>query len=342
MRLEVDRTEVGLAVQYADSNLALATRGPEILISTGDDYRWRSHVVLRGGWRIEQRGIDSVERLARRGIQFIKHVGDDTFITLYNGNLYRFNTRNTKSRHLWSLVRGRRILRNGACVAGSDVLIGDYWQNKGRSDVRVHQIDLSTGAARVFLTFPENKIRHIHLIQRDPYTGRLWIGTGDMDHECLLLQVDPSDPRLQTVGGGSQKWRAVSLVFGEGSLMWGSDNHEGSNAIYRYDRATGNVEELAPVIGPVYYAVTRGSTTIFGTTVEKGEGEQDGIGRIYALTSSGELHEVLAQRKDAWPARFFGYGVFEFADGPGRRDAFWVTLRGFRGGLRSILCRLVD
>lgn len=340
MRLEIERTEPGLVVHYEDADLAIATRGPEIFLASPDRYFWRSHVVIPDGWKIERRGFEPVERLTRRGIQFIKHVEGDTFVALYNRSLYRFNAHASKSRHLWTLARGRRVLRNGACVVGGEILIGDYWQNEERTDVRVHQVDLDSGNGGAFLTFPPTKIRHVHLIQRDPFTGRFWIGTGDDDHECMLLEVDASDPRLQTVGGGSQKWRAVSLAFDERSVMWGSDDHRGSNAIYRYDRATGSLASIGSVVGPVYYSVTRGSTTIFGSTVERGGGDQDGFGRLYALTDDGELREIHSERKDAWPAGLFGYGVFEFADGPGSDGAFWVTLRGFRGGLRSLRCRL--
>ena len=288
-----------------------------------------------------QIAIPVVERILRPGPHFVKCVESDTFVGLYGGNLFRFNTHVAKSRLLWSLQRGRRVLRNGACVVGSELLVGDYWQNKDRSDVRIHRINLATGMASSFLVFPEGKVRHVHFIQRDPYTGRLWIGTGDEDEECLVLSVDLEDPRLQTVGGGSQRWRAVSVLFTEKSVIWGSDNHEGSNAIYRYDRESGDVHTVGPVIGPVYYSASVGGHMLFGTTVEKGQGDQDGFGRLYALSRSGVLEEVHAERKDRLPAGLFGYGMFEFADGPDRDGAFWVTLRGFRGGLKSMLCRLV-
>ncbi len=342
MKLEIERIEKGIAVQYADASLSLASRGSEILISRDAGIQWHHLLTLPGGTKLGRTATDIVERLTRGGVRLIKHIEGDTFLCLFEGSFFRFNTQTSDSQRLWTLARGRRILRNGVCVLGSTILVGDYWTNGRREDVRVHTIDLATGVATRFLTIPTPTVRHVHLVQTDPFSDRIWIGTGDEDHECLVLRVDPSNPRLQTVGGGSQRWRCITLVFTQDAVYWGSDNHTGSNAIFRYGRAARTVDVIGPVIGPVYYAVKRGGNTVFGTTVEKGEGDQDGWGRLYVLDGNETITEVFKAQKDLWPIRLFGYAIHEFADGPEETDTFWVIMRGFRGGLRSMLCRIID
>lgn len=341
MRLEIERIEEGIAVHYADAGLALASRGREILIARDTAFRWRTHVELPRDGMLGRFENPLLDRLLRRGVHLIKHVESDTFICFHDQGVYRFNTHASKVRWLWTLPRGRRILRNGACLVGTDLVVGDYWRNRERVDVRVHRLDVTNGSASSFLTFPAGRVRHVHLVQRDPFDGKVWIGTGDEDDQCLLLRLDPADPKLQSVGGGSQKWRTVTLLFTQDAVYWGSDNHTGSNALYRYDRGSGSLEMVGPVIGPVYYAISHGRYRIFGTTVEKSGGEQGGTGRLYAIDETGDLVELYSDEGDGLMGIVLGYATFEFADGPGDGDSFWVTLRGFKGGLRSMRCRVV-
>lgn len=44
------------------------------------------------------------------------------------------------------------------------------------------------------------------------------------------------------------------------------------------------IEQLGAVVGPVYYHANLKDAIVFGTSVEKGEGEQDGFGWIYGVS----------------------------------------------------------
>ena len=140
-------------------------------------------------------------------------------------------------------------------------------------------------------------------------------------------------------------WRTVSFAFRPDAVYWGTDNHLGENQIWRYDRRQKSIKAVADVIGPVYYNTNLNDYIVFGATVEKGEGQQDGFGRLYALTihenpEQIRVTELLRKRKDRMHPRYFGYGVFEFAEGNLSGNRFWITPKGFSGPEESLLCEI--
>ena len=54
---------------------------------------------------------------------------------------------------------------------------------------------------------------------------------------------------------------------------------------------------VGDVVGPVYYNICLDDFIVFGTTIEKGEGDQDGYGRLYAIDSNDHLQEIWKQRE---------------------------------------------
>lgn len=69
--------------------------------------------------------------------------------------------------------------------------------------------------------FERSSYRHFHGLFRDPYGDRLWGTTGDTDEESSIGFFE--DGEFRTVGGGSQRWRAVGLAFTPDAIIWGMD-----------------------------------------------------------------------------------------------------------------------
>lgn len=129
---------------------------------------------------------------------------------------------------------------------------------------------------RTVLSLPD--VRHVHAVQRDPYTDDLWITTGDADAESHIGRL--RDGAFEIVGGGSQDWRAVELAFTPSSVLWGVDcAYADENRIYRLDRADLDSDPEArtavhSVGGSVFYATSiqiDGETiVVFSTAMEAG------------------------------------------------------------------------
>jgi hypothetical protein len=136
-----------------------------------------------------------------------------------------------------------------------NVYMGEY--NSDDAAYPNHQIRIFKGTNygenwSVVYTFPprdisgiDGGIRHVHACQVDPYTGDVWIATGDVDSQCRIyyhtnaLLPDPDGiVRLTLVGGGTQEYRVVSLAFTENYIYWFMDTPSVAQKMFRIRRAS--------------------------------------------------------------------------------------------------------
>ena len=284
--------------------------------------------------------FNRIIRLNIHAVAPFLHKNNSGLVIFAAKQIYFFDLTLGRLVKLHELKRGRRILREGFCAYQNKIYWGDYWGNPANVEVNINSIDLDSVYSSLY-QFSKNAVRHIHTVQFDPYTKFIWVSTGDKDNESQICVINPESGKLmKVVGSGAQKWRTVSFAFRKDKVYWGSDNHLGHNYIWCFERKSEKANKVASVIGPVYYNACLDDFIVFGTTVEKGEGDQDGYGRLYAIDSQNHIEEVWKQEKDAWNPHFFGYGSFEFAKGYLSGNCFWVTAKGFKGGLKSILFKI--
>lgn len=65
--------------------------------------------------------------------------------------------------------------------------------------------------------------RHVHTVDVDPYTGQVWVGTGDSDIHARIMYSDDHGDTFRIVGIGDQMWRTVSIWFTEDYVYWNMD-----------------------------------------------------------------------------------------------------------------------
>jgi hypothetical protein len=68
--------------------------------------------------------------------------------------------------------------------------------------------------------------RHVHTVAVDPYTGHVWVGTGDTDAHSKLLYSEDHGDSFRLVGMGSQVWRTLSIWFTERYVYWAMDAYD--------------------------------------------------------------------------------------------------------------------
>jgi hypothetical protein len=217
----------------------------------------------------------------------------------------RWVFRSTDSGHTWHVCLELApssgtmgVLPSAVCYNPEDgvVLLGEY--PLGDDVTRILRSTDHGCTWTVATRLPD--VRHVHAIQRDPYTGDVWITTGDTDDESHVGRLQ--DGHLNPVGGGSQEWRAVELVFTPTAILWGMDCvYADRNNVFRLDRteletARPTPDRVHSLPSSVYYgaSLTVDDTTCvaFSTAVETGDdgtapGQQsaDG-GRAVVVASS--------------------------------------------------------
>jgi hypothetical protein len=168
-------------------------------------------------------------------------------------------------------------LRGGIAVHAKSqcIYFGEYLNGHSR-DIRLVQIDPVLQSVKVCATFSRQEIKHIHSVSYDPYRNRIWICTGDLDHESAFYFTDDEFNSLHKFAGGDQSWRAIGLLFDQDGMEWGMDAGKDApataiNKLYRYDFTTEVRTELAVIGNPAYFVGQfSDGTAMMQTTYEPG------------------------------------------------------------------------
>ncbi|MCF8009192.1 MAG: hypothetical protein K9K32_05455 [Halanaerobiales bacterium] len=224
--------------------------------------------------------------------------------------------------------KGSKPLKDGITLYDKNLYYGDYWGNKYRIPVFIYKVNLEKFEKELFFVF--KKIRHIHFVQHDKYNpGYLLVGTGDKDTECGIYKINIKNKKTKTIGEGSQQFRAVSIIQAKKYLFWGSDNPNGKNYIYIYDKTKRNVRPVKEIEGPAYYStVDKNGYYYIATTIENRKKHK---AIIYKSQDDGcTWQEFKKFKKDFWHCKYFGYGFIEFFKEENKYEKLSYKLHGLK------------
>jgi len=298
------------------------SRGNRILRSADLGSTWYEYSRINNS---QMTRLRMYNRLTRNGIHNIIPVDNETIVVVVKKRFLVFHQKQLMVEV--QIEKGSRPLRQGVLKKDNHVIYGDYWGNPNREPVSVCQFDPYKGDVQVLLSL-KNK-RHIHFIQQDVFEQRkIIIGTGDRDSESGIYSYDLGTGVLETIGCGSQDWRAVSLLQKGDYFYWGSDCPYKQNHVYRYDRRRGVLERIQPISGPAYYAAVNSEGRMFlATTIERRKKHR---AIVYSSTDGETWKEAGEWVKDLLPEKLFGYGIIEFIHGQEvLRDVF-INLKGLK------------
>jgi hypothetical protein len=291
---------------WATRGLALYCRPPD-----GDHFGfevnlpcpWDSSALLRSGLvRSYLRQHDVSQPL---------WLGSGSLLVSSGGWLWRRASDDERFRRVfrlrfWGRGVGRGILHNGLVQLRSGrILFGEYFRNEGRVPVHVYASDDDGQTWRVLHEFAAGRVRHVHALIEDPYSGELWLCTGDHDHESFLARSRDGGDHFEIVGGGSQTWRACCVLFTPEHVYWGADTSTDAEHrnIYRLCRDEIAPKSLQAVDGPVEFGVRFGDGLLAFSTSRTGyEDPADPSPRLWIGRGSGPWHSfVLGRWSEASP-----------------------------------------
>jgi hypothetical protein len=203
------------------------------------------------------------------GRMWVLKVGEKRFVEIHQLSDYGFGNRG--------------IMPSGLIdINDSTIYYGEYFQNHNR---RAIQIFKSVNNLSSF------EIRHIHAIQQDPYSKKLWVCTGDEDEESMLAWSIDGFRSINQLGRGSQLWRICQLVFTENSIYWGTDTGDEEIAgIYRWSKNHSTLEKIEKIDGRIFFGTRLAKGTIvMSTNREGGSNEKDLKTRLYVLPDDSTI-----------------------------------------------------
>lgn len=222
-------------------------------------------------------------------------------------------------------------MREGWCEDDEgNCYMGEYFLNN-RRDTSVDLMKSTDDGQSWRTIYSLDNVRHIHCVQYDPFDRRIWLGTGDRDEESTISFSQDKGETWTKIGSGDQMFRAVSLLFTQDYVYWGSDAPTRQNYIYRYNRSSREIERLVAVDGPVYYStILKNGIKIFTTTTEgNSEGksaEWDNKAHIWASDNGFCWEDLISWGKNVYPY-ILGYGSVLLPHGQLNDTLFFTTQR---------------
>lgn len=273
-------------------------------------------------------------RLGQRLLRFSVNV----VLPLKNGDIFvSFDReigviRSGKVELLAGLKRPCRILRSGAAEdQEGGVYFGEYFGNPDKEKVNVYRYTPGEDRVEVAHTFAPGEIRHVHGIYRDGFDESLVCLTGDADSECRMMRTRDGFVTIEAIGEGDESWRAVSALFSEEAIWYGTDAEYRANTVYRLDRATGHRQEAGQVSGTVFYSKEFGGDRFFATTAENAPGQAENVAAIWCVGSDDSLRKIVEYPKDTWHTTLFGFGTIFFCGGPSELSHLFYSLYATEG-----------
>jgi hypothetical protein len=194
--------------------------------------------------------------------------------------------------------KGDQGLRNTGLLKSSSgkLFFGEYFRNKLRLPVKIFDSNNNGKTWEERYVFHSGEIRHLHAIQEDTYTKKLFFLSGDWDTESKIGFSDNEFKTVSILGEGSQTYRVCQLVFHRNSIYWGTDTSEkATSGIFKYDKKLKTIRKIGNVHGAVFFATRLDNGLIVMTTNrENNKLETDDYTRFYIINpETDQIKELI-------------------------------------------------
>jgi hypothetical protein len=322
-------------VLFVEGTYTIVARGQSIYYYQ-DGKRDRLIAALPASFTEKIFSLFTFTRLGLRlGVHAAQPLGDGRILVVLKRRFVLVD-KDGSSRVVDRVHQGNKPASRAICqVPDGSVLYGEYLLNKDRQiPVAIYRTeDPASGFKKIF-EFPAGEVRHIHFVQWDPIEECLWMGTGDANSECNLFKSTDIGKSWTRIGGGTQEWRAVSVLFTVDSLFWGTDAGSDAghtpNYIVRFDRLTHVISLVERVQGPCHASgALRDGTLFISTGIEGGDNEVDASAHLWASRDGEIWREVYAHPKKMWP-HIIQFGVIRIPPGTESTDTLHFTALALR------------
>lgn len=135
--------------------------------------------------------------------------------------------------------------------------------------------------------------RHIHVIDRDPYTNDIYVGTGDNDIESAIWVSRDNGLTYDLFYRNGQIGRTLSFMFTKDCVYWTTDTHE-PQFIVRYNRYSNEVDFIPLINGALWHSFKVNiSGNILYVIGSNSEGAHfDNKNRVYGISLENDTPRV--------------------------------------------------
>ncbi len=348
MELKIDQKYPNLRAQTIIDGDIIASNGFKIYRINNNDVSFAGEIPTSLLKSVASK-LNLSMRALRLGIFQIKPINDGKVLIFADRDLFLSDKDFSSFENIDLDVRSYQILDHNICSTDNYTYFGEYLPNKERDEVYIYRTSDGFDWERVH-EFPENSIKHIHVIQEDPFEDKLWFSTGDNDNESMVGVTDPDFSNIEIIGRGDQKWRTVEFQFTENKVYWAMDSPDTESHLIEYDRSSGEVEKMDCFDGPVYSFKKVGNHYLIATATEGGKAETDDKAHIWISNDLKNWKDTQSFQKDLSIGRLsarwlnlpnvFGHGKIKFSDN--MRDRVVFSGMGLKGVDNSLLVGRIE
>ena len=274
--------------------------------------------------------INITRRLFRSEITHLYHFQNDNWMCIAKKGIFRYDEGSKLFKKCCDIEKGSRPMNLCQAHDGT-IYYGEYCYNPDRKPMRIYQSKDNGDTWSVVYEFKNGEINHIHGIFNDPYTGRLWVATGDDDKACIFGYTEDGFKTLIREYKGSQQYRVCVPLFTKDEIIFATDSQYEQNYIRAIDRKTGEVRNLQPIQGSGIYAVQFGNRMMVSTTVEPSKVNKDNYSHLWYSEDGHHWEEIAKYKKDWLPKTYFQFGSIRFPYYEGESDELVFTGRALKG-----------
>lgn len=250
-------------------------------------------------------------RLFRAEITHLYHFQQDTWMCIAKKALFKYDKVTGLFEKCCDIEKGSRPMNLCQAVDGT-IYYGEYCNNPQRKPIRIFCSKDNGDTWEVAYTFSDGEINHIHGIFNDPYTGRLWVASGDDDAACIFGYTEDGFKTLVRQFQGTQQYRVCVPLFTEKEIIFATDSQYEQNYIRSIDRGSGKVKNLQAIQGSGIYAVQNGNLMMVSTTVEPSKVNLDQRSHLWYSWDGHNWKELISFKKDIWKKTYFQFGSIRF------------------------------
>jgi len=309
-------------ILYCDGAQLFRSKGSSLWMSNDSGANWhRSGKLPINCAKDLTTTFPTLARAFRSGFHHLLPGTDNSLFVVANKSYYLKDKNSSVFKEIAQIVGSRPLV---ICKINNQIYYGEYRSNRERSTVSIWTSEFGD-CVNWSPAWTFDNVRHIHAVAVDPYTGSIWVTTGDTDNESAIWVSEDNFQTLAKVLGGSQQTRVVQLLFTESSVFFASDAPNDVNHIFSLDKNSGKLTKHTEIGGPVFYGCAVRNSLFFSTVVEPSDTNNTKSVELWRSDDGEHWYTALELKKDVLPMKLFQYGQINFPGGPGDNENLWIS-----------------
>jgi hypothetical protein len=237
----------------------------------------------------------------------VRELNNGDILIIYNFKVYLIHEKNIQKKFKFRYTRYTHD--ETISIKNNTIVIGEYGNSKGKFSVGVY-ISHDNGISwfKRDLKSP-GLVKNILGVKYDDFDDKYWVFFGESQEQSRIETYNHDWRRLEIIGSGNFKYRAISSYFQSHSVFWFMNNPNGDSFVIRYNRNDGIISQGYKFPGPIWYSINKSNGYFLSTASEE---NTSCYAHILFSKDCENWHVLRTFEKDRLNKKYFLYGMISF------------------------------